>query len=336
MSPPARPRPHLLLLALAGLGLCGCGGTAARSENASLVLERTIVLKDVTGRIDHLAYDASRGRLFIAELGNGSVEGVDLATGRSVGRIAGLEAPQGVAFLPARDELAVASGGDGTVRFYRAADLSAAGVMHVGSDPDNLRVDSGSGRLVVGYGSGALALIDPATRKVITRTQLPAHPEGFQLDGELAYVNLPDAGRIARVNFAEGRVLAVWPNDGLRFNFPLAFDPAGQVFAVAYRFPARLAVFDPATGAPRQSLAACGDADDLYFDRPRALLYVICGQGAVDVFGTAATGYRHIARVTTRSGARTGLFVPSLDRLIVAARAQGGADAALLVYRPLP
>jgi hypothetical protein len=69
----------------------------------------------VVGRIDHLAYDARRGRVFVAELGNGTVEGVDLATGRVIGRIGGLKEPQGLAFLPGRDELAVASGGDGSV-----------------------------------------------------------------------------------------------------------------------------------------------------------------------------------------------------------------------------
>jgi hypothetical protein len=336
MSGAGRARPHLRLLALVGLALCGCSGTSARGQNAPLVLERTIALKGVAGRIDHLAYDASRSRLFVAELGNGSVESIDLASGRSVGRIGGLREPQGVAFLPARDELAVASGGDGTLRFYRGADLAPVGVMQIGSDPDNLRVDPATGRLVVGYGSGALALIDPATRRIVVTTALPAHPEGFQLDGDLAYVNLPEAGRIAAVNFAQGRVLATWATSGLRFNFPLALDPGGRAFAAAYRFPARLALFDRATGARRQSLAACGDADDLFFDKPRARLYMICGQGVVDVFGATGSGYQHAARVTTRSGARTGLFVPALDRLFIAARAQGGADAALFVYRPQP
>jgi hypothetical protein len=41
-----------------------------------------------------------------------------------------------------------------------------------------------------------------------------------------------------------------------------------------------------------------------------------------------------LAGVTTRQGARTGLFVPELDRLVVAARASGKEGAALLVLRP--
>jgi len=61
-----------------------------------------------------------RKRLFVAELGNGSVEAIDLASGRSLGRVTGLSEPQGVGYLPRQDELAVATGGDGMLRFYRA------------------------------------------------------------------------------------------------------------------------------------------------------------------------------------------------------------------------
>src|SRR5690349_23052280 len=47
-------------------------------------------------------------------------------TRRSSDLITGLMEPQGLGYLPVRDELVVASG-DGTVRFYRGADLSPTG-----------------------------------------------------------------------------------------------------------------------------------------------------------------------------------------------------------------
>jgi len=281
-------------------------------------------------------FDARRGRLFVAELGNGSVEALDLATGRSAGRITGLKEPQGLAVLSDRDELAVASGGDGTVRFYRAGDLAPVGALSVGGDADNLRVDPASGRLLVGAGSGALITIDPASRKVVATSPLPAHPESFQLDGARAFVNLPDAGQIAVVDLSAGRTLAGWRNPGPKWNFPLAIDPADRSVAVVYRLPARLVRWNPATGQVVQTLRVCGDADDLFFDPPRHRLYVVCGQGAVDVFAATGAGYAPAGRLPTRGGARTGLFVPTLDRLFVAARAQGGQDAAILVLKPRP
>jgi DNA-binding beta-propeller fold protein YncE len=302
---------------------------APGGQDAPLVLERTIPLAGVRGRIDHLAVDLKHRRVFIAELGNGSVEAIDLTRGISLGRITGLREPQGLAYLPALDELVVASGGDGSVHFYRAADLKPGGAMHVGADADNMRVDA-VGRIVVGYGSGALAVIDPASRKIVASLAFPAHPESFRLKGSTVFVNLPGAQRTVVGDLASGMVTATWPA-AHGFNFPMALDAAKAKLAVVYRLPARLQLIDAATGATVFDRATCGDADDVFFDDTRHRVYVTCGAGAVDVVDL--THPDRSRRIGTRSGARTGLFVPELDRLLVAAR---GTDAALLVYRPQP
>jgi DNA-binding beta-propeller fold protein YncE len=315
-----------------GLGACSPGGASGRA--AALVLERTIPLADVKGRIDHLAVDPVHGRLFVAALGAGAVEAVDLSAGRVAGRITGLAEPQGLALVTERQELVVATGGDGSVRFYGAADLVLHGQVALGEDADNVRFDPAAKKVVVGYGSGALAVIDPATRAVVSRTLLPAHPEGFQLDGGRAYVNLPDAGAVGVADLTAGKLVATWPNRGRRLNFPLAVDRAAGEVGVVYRLPARLVTFDPATGAERQALATCGDADDLFFDAKRRRAYVACGSGHVDVFERNGAKLERRDRVATSRGARTALFSPDLDRLFVAARAQGGRPAAILVFRP--
>ena len=52
-----------------------------------LVLERTIRLNGVAGRIDHMAIDLGRKRLLVAELGDNSVDLIDLTSGKAVHRI---------------------------------------------------------------------------------------------------------------------------------------------------------------------------------------------------------------------------------------------------------
>src|SRR4051812_4514835 len=178
-------------------------------------------LPGVKGRIDHLAIDLARNRLFVAELGNDSIDVIDLGRGASIKRIAGVEEPQGLVFLPDVDELAVASGGDGHVRFYRGSDLSLLTVLAVGPDADNARADPRGGRLIVGYGSGSLAMIDPATHRVTGRLALPAHPEAFQLAGDRVLVNVPDAGAIISADLASGRVIATWKTSH-GANYPMA------------------------------------------------------------------------------------------------------------------
>src|SRR6266545_2924419 len=83
--------------------MCLAAGSSRAAEPTPLVLERTIVLKGVSGRIDHLAVDLGRRRLFVAELGNGTVDVVDLAAGAVIRRIDGLKEPQGIAYAPAAD-----------------------------------------------------------------------------------------------------------------------------------------------------------------------------------------------------------------------------------------
>ena len=70
--------------------------TATAGQPRPLVLERKIPLGEVRGRIDHLAIDLDRDRLFVAELGNNSLGVVDLAAGKLLRRIGELDEPQGV------------------------------------------------------------------------------------------------------------------------------------------------------------------------------------------------------------------------------------------------
>lgn len=334
------PSPTYWTWLLRGLGLLlltalgACGGTPAAAPLVPMVLERSIPLPGVAGRIDHLALDEAGGRLFVAALGQGAVEVVDLRAGRVVAELRGQAEPQGVAWLPDRQELWVASG-DGRLGVYAGARLTRAALLTLGEDADNIRRDPRGGPVLVGYGDGALAMLDPVEREVIRTLALPGHPESFRLSGGRAYVNVPDAQRIAVVDLDSGAPLAAWPNGLARWNFPMALDPDQQVLAVVFRLPASLRLLDPASGATLLSAATCGDADDLFFDPPRRRLYVVCGSGAVDVFqASGRADYRRLGRIQTRAGARTGLFSQASDRLYIAARATQGQPAAILVFRP--
>jgi DNA-binding beta-propeller fold protein YncE len=311
---------------------------ASGQSPAPLTLEQTIALHNVGGRIDHMAVDPARNRLIVAALGNGSVEIVDLAQHQVALRIPGLREPQGVAYVPGADLIVVASAGDGSVRWYRGADGTPVGMLSLGEDADNVRLDPRTGHVIVGYGSGGLAILDPSTRTQVGNVPLAAHPEGFQLDANgRTYVNVPDAGQIAVVDLQAGRQIATWRIGGLRQNFPMALDPAGALLAAVFRSPARLVLIETASGAARAQLETCGDADDVFFDARRTRIYVSCGAGAVDVFDQVDGAYRRAARVPTTSGARTSLFAADRDQLFVARRAGLlGSEAAILVFRPAP
>lgn len=297
-----------------------------------LQLETKIPLGKVVGRIDHMAFDLAHRRLFVAELGNDSVGVVDVEARKVAQRIGRLRNPQGVGYLPSLDLLFVANAGDGSVRLYGGAQYGEAGRLELGEDADNVRIDAGVNRVLVGYGAGAIAMIDPASRRKVFDVALPAHPESFQHDPgtHRIYVNLPDARAIAVIDPAT-RKAATWPMQA-GGNFPMALRPAAQQVVVVFRSPAQLGVFAMADGARVASAETCGDSDDVFDDARRERIYVSCGDGFLDVFD--AKDFRRIAHIRTVAGARTALFVPELDRLFLAVRASGSEPAAIWVFRP--
>jgi DNA-binding beta-propeller fold protein YncE len=325
----------------AGLILAACLSVAAcakappsidpRDPASPLRLERRIGLPGVSGRIDHLALDESRQRLFVAEVANGTVDEVDLVHGVLLGRIGGLKEPQGVAYLPKRDEVAVASG-DGHVRFFSAADRHLVTDIDLGDDADDVRTDPHNGHLLVGYGQGGIAEIDPAAHKLVGHLPLTGHPEGFQPGGARLFVNIPDRGIIVSADADRRRVDARWPTGLRRLNFPMALSADGKRLFIVYRFPATLVALDSTGGAELFARATCGDSDDVYAQDGR--LYIVCGAGHVDVLREEDGG--PIARIATAPGARTGLFSPQLGKLYVAVPAHGGSNAAIWVLDKRP
>src|SRR5512137_584127 len=83
---------------------------------ASLTLTQTIPLPGVQGRFDHFAIDANGRRLFVAALGNNTLEVIDLVAGRRIQSVAGMSKPTGVLYVPESNRVLVANGDDGTLK----------------------------------------------------------------------------------------------------------------------------------------------------------------------------------------------------------------------------
>jgi len=322
---------------LAAASLMWPATVVAQTAAAPFVLEAKIPLGQVSGRIDHLGIDVKRQRLFVAELGNNSLGVVDLAAGKVLRTIAGLSEPQGVAYVPFADSVFVANAGDGSGHVLRGDDLAPIGRIELGEDADNVRVDTQRNRVLVGYGNGALAVIDPATRTKAADIRLKGHPEGFQIDetGTKVFVNVPDAGDVEMADLASEANRSL-PMQGAGSNFPMAIDRDAHQVLVVFRSPPTLMALSSQDGRVVAKVETCGDADDVFVDAKRHRIYVSCGAGVIDVLEQREAEYRRLARVPTVSGARTSLFVPELDRMFVAVRAKSNEPAAIWVFRPAP
>ena len=299
-----------------------------------LVLVRTIDLPAVEGRIDHMSVDIDQNRLFVAALGNNSVEVVDLRSGARARSLGGFHEPQGIQVVSEQKAIVVANGETGNVQIVDGASLQQVKAISLSEDADNVRYDPRATRLYVGHGSGALAVIDASDWRVLGNIRLSGHPESFQLEstGPRVFVNVPTANHIAVVDRNAMKVLATWPVIGAQSNFPMALDEANHRLFVGCRQPARVLVYDTATGRQIDALEIGGDTDDLFYDAARRRLYVSGGEGFLDVFQQQGDRLTRIAHVPTASGARTSLFVPQQNRLYLAVPHRGTQKAEVRVY----
>src|SRR3954463_1046132 len=68
--------------------------------DAELRYIQSVALPGVEGRFDHFAVDVKGDRLFLAALGNNTMEAIEGARGARAGAVQGLHKPTGIAFVP--------------------------------------------------------------------------------------------------------------------------------------------------------------------------------------------------------------------------------------------
>ena len=316
--------------------LCCLAAMAVRAEDSvSLKLIKTIPMPDVKGRFDHFAMDVKGQRLFVAALGNNTVELFDLKAGKRLRSIVGCNKPQGLLYLPKGDLLFVANGGDGRLRIYDCSSFNPLVTIGALDDADNLRYDAKLDRVYVGYGDGALGVVNPVTGVLTGSVKLLGHPESFQLEqeGNRIFANVPQAGHVAVIDRHTRTVLEAWLLPGAQANFPMALDERDHRLFVGCRNPARLAVLDTASGRVVSNLPIVGDTDDLFYDANRKRIYVSGGEGFVDVIEQRdANNYKLLEKTSTAPGARTSFFSPDLNQLYLAVPKRGDRSAEFRVY----
>jgi DNA-binding beta-propeller fold protein YncE len=315
--------------------LC-CGiVTVQAQDHTPLQLKQTIALPEVEGRIDHFALDAAGDRLFVCALGNNTVEVLDLRKGQRIHSIAGLGAPQGIAYIPETDRLFVANDKGGICKIYDAKSYQAVGEINFKDDADNIRYDDTSKRIYVGFGSGGIGIVS-ADGKQISSIKLPAHPEAFEVEknGKRIFVNVPNSRQVAVIDREKGEVVATWKTDLAFGNFPMALDETNHRLFVGCRLPSKLVVLNTESGEVVANIDISGDPDDVFYDRKRHRIYAICGAGKIDIIEqTDANNYKAVTKISTADGARTGLFVPERDSLFIAVPHRGSQAAEIRCYQ---
>jgi DNA-binding beta-propeller fold protein YncE len=212
----------------------------ANGSSSSLLLIQRIPIPNVNGRIDHMAADitGTQKLLFVAEIENNSLDIIDLDAGKRVHTIDNgiLSEPQGVAFIPEFGRIFV-SNGDGSVDVFDVKSFNLnKNIKLPSNDADNMRYDSGSRIVYVGYGQGALGVINATDDTIVGDIKLTAHPESFQIEAanksaegdNSIFVNVPDSSSVAVVDRQKGTPLTTWSIPNAQNNFPMALDESNH------------------------------------------------------------------------------------------------------------
>ncbi len=302
--------------------------------SGSLRLLQTIPLPGVKGRIDHMAIDSEGKRLFIAAFGNNTLEIVDLREGRRIRTISGLHEPQDVYYAADSGKIFVSNGSDGSLLFFDSHSLHLMSSINFRDDADNLRYDPRSKHLYVGYGEGALGIVDAGSGNVVGGIRLAGHPEAFQLEskGSRIFVNIPSVEHVAVVDRAKRSVIDVWPLKASG-NFPMALDEKSHRLFIGCRRPATMLIYDTESGREVSRVDIGSDVDDIFYDAVHRQIYTSCGAGFVYIIRQKdADHYEVAARMKTVRGARTSRFEPELMLFYLAVPGGSGTSAEIFVY----
>ena len=323
------------------------GSSAQDKEYLHLV--QTIPMPNVKGRIDHMDVDVKGKRLFVAGLENGSLEVVDLQTGKWLKSIPGLKKTQGIAYVPSLNKVFVASGDDGMLRVFRGDTLELLDAIKLDLGPNRVVYDPHAQLLYVGYGGkdagkdyGEVGIIDAKTDKHLGDIKVEAHPSELLLDqsGKTLFVFVSIANKVQVVDTKKREVVSTWPVSSQR-NGDGAVDEKNHRLLIGTRTPSQMIAMDSQTGKEVANLPTVEGMDGVYFDPRLKRIYISGGRdydvGYVFVYQQKdADHYETSAKIPTKSGAGTSFWSPELNRYYVAAPAHDKEEAAILVFEPEP
>jgi DNA-binding beta-propeller fold protein YncE len=310
---------------------------AAPAADAPLELVQTIPSKGKAGKLDHLALDAKRDRLFLADKANNTVDILDLKEGKLLKQLTGQNGVQGLAYAPDIDRLFVAIDVGGLFNVFDGEAYKPLKTLKFGEDADNVRYNAATGLVYVAHAEKSLAVVDAKTYDTKADIQLPSDGEAFVLESgrPRLYIACPDAGEVAVIDTDKNEVISHYPVKKTADLTSVALDePAHRLYVGGGKQPA-VVVLDTETGKEVASAAIPGGVDDLFLDAKHKRLYASCAEGFLAVVNIMDADHIEAGdKIATAEGAKTCLFVPETGRLYLGVPRQAGKDGPeLRVYQ---
>ena len=295
--------------------------TPALAQPPSFELVQTIVLKGKAGKLDHVAFDAKRERLFLANTVNGTLDIVDIKQAKLLKQLPGQTGIQGVAYAGDLDRIFVGLGGGGLCNVFAGETLSPLKTIKFSDDSDNVRYDPATHLTFVAHAEKALGVIDAKSFAVSPDISLPGAAEGFQIATAQPrlYLCVPSPSQVVVIDTEKKSILTTYPMKLASGGHPLALDEANKRIFVGCRTEPMVVVLDSETGKEIAGVPIPKDVDDLVYDAKRKKLYATCGEGFLTVIRQDSPDKYEVAeKIPTVKQAKTSYFDAASGRLFLA------------------
>jgi DNA-binding beta-propeller fold protein YncE len=306
--------------ALAGLTAALLNPSVAVAEPPPLERVQIIALKGPVGGMDHLALDAKRGRLFVANTVNNSLDVVDLKAGKLLKQVPGQGRVRGIDYSAQADRVFTGCGTGGVCNTLDGENYEVVKSVPLGDDADNVRYNPRTQRIYVVHADRELSVIDAKDFTLRSPIALPTNLGAFKLEAgrPRMYVNAKE-GNVMVIDTDKDEVIGRFPVAPAGANAAVAIDEANHRLFIGCRKNPALVVMDSDTGKVVASVPIPGDVDDLSFDARQGRIYASCGEGAIAAIRQIdADRYESLGTIQTVKGARTSIFNPDDGNLYLA------------------
>lgn len=334
-------------LAIASCILFCTVSTALAGPSEPLKFEGRTNIPGYTGDFDHFAADIKTNRLFLAAEDHGTVEVFNLKTGKHEKTLHVVDTPHAFFFVPGTNRMIITDSGKDLSPILDATTYKVLGHIKLAPGADSSVYDPSTGHFYIVTGGGDVGMkvsylneIDPKTGRLLRKLKFNSdHTEAVRAEqhGHRLFVNIADKNEVAVVDKRTLKVIARWPISGAKTNLCMAFDEADHRLFIVTRNPTKMFVLNSDNGKTVATLDVPAIVDGVFYDRARRRIYVPGAVGEIGVYQQIdADHYRELARVPSAIGAKSGLLVPQLNRLYVAASPGKRTGGAILWYAVEP
>jgi DNA-binding beta-propeller fold protein YncE len=295
-----------------------------------LVQQHAVELPGYTGDFDHFAVDRQRGRLLLAAEDHGTLEVFDLQSGNHLRTITGFDNPHSILVRAGAPTILVTDSGKSMSKLLDAENYERKGTVtlmpgadSIGYDPAENLVYIVTGGKDVNMKTVELAAVDPDTgqkKRALTFEDDHVEAMAIEKDGNRLFINLTQTNKLAVVDRKTMKVLALWLVPPAQQNAMVALDAAHHRLYLGCRKPGMIVTMNSDTGAVTGTAEGPLRSDELLFDSASHRLYMPGGEGYIGVYDTTDPDHlKIISKPPTAPGAKTGILLPDMKKIMLAA-----------------